>query len=469
MAPEQPPNTGDITLDLNFVPDWARQPADKNPYAGFQGRAARPRDRNADTRPGRFRNRPGPGGRDAFPGQRGRAAGGRQEFDAPRAVAPVGGTGRDAPDSRNYPQVALVEVTFIPERRGLKPLASLFAKTAQAYALMEVASMFLSRPEFHAVKLEVLPAGDRPAPFSLYQCRECQAVFTNREQAILHGFAKHFELFYDREETQVEPPKGKFVCVARCGLSRALLGPPNYHAFNERLLELHRTRYASMPIEEYRHRVVNDTDPAAIEQWKQEVCRRVTYRTRPREGSEPLVFKQRLEVEAHFREHAAPGLIREGHRFIVPGPASREMDDPVIGHAIQRAWFKENRFPLKIAIALHPAFRSYGLTLFKTPNKTTFVTAIRPRPIDPSQVLEIIRRILEHLMTHPGIARSELGEALFPGAAPNSPPIADIINQLRWLIDKGHVIEFSNGKLAVPYRPTSVPRTPKTPDPVHSK
>ncbi len=465
---QEEPNTGNMVLDFNFEPAWARRPVDKNPYAEFQGRTGAPRGRKDDTRPGRFGNRPGSGARDAFSGQRRRTAGDRDKRGAPRSVAPTGQTGRDAPDSRSYPPASLLEVSFIPERRGLKPLARLFSKTAQAYALMEVASMFLSRPEFHAVKLEVLPDGDRPPPFSLYQCKECHTVFTSREQAVLHGLAKHFELFYDREETQVEPPKGKFVCVARCGLSRALLGPPNYHEFNERLLELHRTRYASIPFEEYRNKVVNDADPAAIEQWKQEVCRMVTYRTRPKEGSEPVVFKRRLEVESHFREQAAPGLIREGHRFIVSGPASRAMDDPMIAQAIQRAWFRENRFPLKIAIALHPAFRSYGLTLFKTPDKTTFVTAIQPRPIDPSQALEIVRRILECLVAHPGLTRSELGEALFPGATPSSPPIVDIINQLRWLIDRGHVIEFSNGKLAVPYRPASVSRPPAPPVPVRA-
>lgn len=445
----------DIVLDLNFVPAWARQPTDRNPYAWFENRqSGTRRDREADTRPGRSRNRSGPGSRDGAPGQRRRGPDERGARGAPRTFAPADSPNRpdrDRPDFRIQQQALLLEVSFIPERRGLKPLARLFAKTARAYSLMEVASMFLSRPEFHAVKLEVVKPGDGPAPFSLCQCKECQAVFMSRDQVVLHGFAKHFDLFYERVETRVEPPKGKFACVARCGLSGILLGPPNYHEFNDRMLELHRTRFAALPIEAYRNKIVNVTDPAVIEQWRQEVCRQVAYRTR-RAGAAPRVFKRSAEVEAHFRERVAPGLVREGHRFIVPGPTSRQMDDPVVSRAIQRAWSRENRFPVKMASALHPAFRSYGLTLFKTPDRTTFVTAIHPHPLDPSQALEVIRRIVERLVAHPGTARSELVETLFPGALPNSPPVAEVINQLRWLIDKGHVIEFSNGKLAVPYR-----------------
>ncbi|MBU4199900.1 MAG: hypothetical protein KKG09_04920 [Verrucomicrobia bacterium] len=447
----------DIVLDLNFVPAWARLPADQNPYAGFEGRPRSRQGRDGDTHPGRSWNRSRPGTRDAAPGQRQHRIGGGGEHRAPRTFAPAGRPDHDRPDFKSQQQESFLEVAFIPERRGLKPLAHLFAKTARAYSLMEVASMFLSRPEFHAVKLEVAKNGDRPAPFSLFQCRECQTVFLDREQAALHGFAKHFSLFYDQEETQVEPPKGNFVCVARCSLSGCLLGPPNYHEYNDRLLELHRTRFASLPLEEYRNKIVNDTDPSAIEQWKKEVCRRITYRTR-RETT-PHIFKRRSEAETHFRERAAPGLIREGHRFIVPGTASRQMEDPTVIHCIQRAWTRENRFPLKMAIALHPAFRSYGLTIFKTPDKTTFITAIHPHPIDPSKTLEVIRRILEHLVAHPGTGRTELVGSLLPGVQPDSPPVAEFINSLRWLIDKGHVIEFSNGNLAVPYRKEPVARS----------
>lgn len=456
-------NNDALLLDLNFVPAWARRPADQNPYSAFEGRGEARRDRDRFAQAGSGRKRAGTPGRDGPPGRRRTL--GKQTGPAPASRATPRGArpdnfNRGRPDFRSQPDELPLAVSFLPERRGLQPLARLFAKTARAYSLMEVAAMFLSRPEFHAVKLEVLAADNRPAPGKLYQCKECQAVFMSREQAVFHGLAKHADLFFEREEIQAEPPKGKFACVAKCGLSGVLLGPPNYHEFNERLLELHRTRFAAMPLDEYRNKITNDSDPAAIEQWKQEVCRQVTYRTRSTNGEPQQVFKRHSEMEAHFRERLAPGLIREGQRFIIPGPASRQMDDSPILRAIQRAWSRESRFPLKIAIALHPAFRSYGLHLFKTPDRTTFVTAIPPHPLDPSQMLEdVIRRILDHLVAHPGSARSELVASLFPGTAADAPPVAELVNRLRWLIDKGHIIEFSNGKLAVPYRqPPAAPR-----------
>jgi len=262
------------------------------------------------------------------------------------------------------------------------------------------------------------------------------------------------DLFYAREETQSDPPKGVFMCVARCKLSGELLGPPNYHEFNERVLELHGTRFASMSLDAYRRHIVNETDPALIEQWKKEACRQIVYRTL--RAAEPLTFKRRNRVEAHFLEHYAPALIWKGRRFVTPGVACRDLEDPQIRRVIEESWVHENQFPLKMAVSIQPAFRHLGLHTFKASSKATFVTAIVPHPIDPLQAADGIRRILECLRAHPGISRQELVTLLrpdtAPGAVPDAPEMAAILHALRWMVEKGHVIEFYNGTLAIPYR-----------------
>ena len=89
---------------------------------------------------------------------------------------------------------------------------------------------------------------------------ECQAVFVEKERALGHALKAHIGKFYEKQETQAEPPKGNFVCVARCGLSGELLGPPNYHGYSEKLSELHRTRFAHLTLDEYRSRITNEAD-----------------------------------------------------------------------------------------------------------------------------------------------------------------------------------------------------------------
>jgi len=85
-----------------------------------------------------------------------------------------------------------------------------------------------------------------------------------------------------------------------------------------------------------------------------------------------------------------------------------------------------------------------------------------PNPIDPLRAADGIRRILECLCAHPGVSRQELVTLLRPDTAPGAvpdapevaatPEVAAILHALRWMVEKGHVIEFYNGTLAIPYR-----------------
>ncbi|MBU4210951.1 MAG: hypothetical protein KKD33_00035 [Verrucomicrobia bacterium] len=478
---------GDMVVELNFVPEWARRPADQSAYARFEDR---PRGRDRDR--GHNQDRRRPGDKSGYADQRRMAPESGEKkrggLSPPRS-APSGSdrrqpacnamrsiAGRERSDNRPPP----IEVTFIPERRGLKPLVARLARSGRAYPLFEVATLFLSKPDFYAVKQEVIPGTAGAESVFLYQCAECKVVFLDRNRAVAHALNKHMDLFYAREETQSEPPKGAFICVARCKLSGELLGPPNYHEFNERVLELHSTRFASMSLDAYRRHIVNETDPALIEQWKKEACRQILYRTL--RVAEPLTFKRRNQVEAHFMEHYAPALIWKGRRFVTPGVACRDLEDPQIRRVVEESWAHENQFPLKMAVSIQPAFRHLGLHTFKASGKATFVTAIVPHPIDPLQAADGIRRILECLCAHPGVSRQELVMLLQPGAVPDAvpgavpdavpdvPEVAAILHALRWMVEKGHVIEFYNGTLAIPYRKPEFAKADKAAQPaIHSR
>jgi hypothetical protein len=103
-----------------------------------------------------------------------------------------------------------------------------------------------------------------------------------------------------------------------------------------------------------------------------------------------------------------------------------------------------------MSLALRPAFKHMRLYTFKIDERRTFVTSVHPSPVDPAHAVESVRRILGHLQDHPGCKRRELVEGLHPEAAPESPEVAEVIRQCKWLIDKGHVIEFFDGTMSLP-------------------
>ena len=445
----------DLVIDLNFVPSWARNAPDRNPYSRGDGAERETDDRRerrgGDRRPERTER--GFGDRPRRKPDRDRRGPPRPERPPAPGEARLDGrpSERSPAAPRDWDEPLPVEVDFLPDRRGLAPLARRLGLSGRSYSLFDVAALFLSKPDYYAVRVSLSPGEGQSL---LYQCAECRIVFADEGRAVSHSLDKHFDRFYRKEEKDVEPPKGNFVSVARCGLSGDLIGPPNYHGYNDAVMDLYRARYSHMPVDQYRRRIENVHDAALIEQWKQKMSKQTVYR--PADEADPARFGRLADVEAHFRERHAGAAVERGPRFIVSGTVSQTLEDGQIKRMIREAWIRENHFPLRMSIALRLAFRHLGLHLFKTASGGTFVTAICPNAIDPGQAVPVIREILEYLAANPGCTAQALAESIRPGQAADSPGVHEVRQQLRWMIDKGHVIEFSDGRLAVPL--TSVRR-----------
>ena len=70
--------------------------------------------------------------------------------------------------------------------------------------------------------------------------------------------------------------------------------------------------------------------------------------------------------------------------------------------------------------------------------------------MDPKHAVSTIREVLQFLSEHPGCTRKKLIEELRPEAAADSHEVNAVLSPFRWLIEKGHVIEFFDGTLSVP-------------------
>ena len=241
----------DKVIDLNFEPTWVSQPV--NPYIDDdkayrekgRSRPEKPRKRRQrdDSRPNRPRGGKPPR-RDKRPSDHR-----QRETRPPRVAEPAFAT----------------EVVFIPERRGLQTLVKKITQAEKAFSLYDIAGLVLSRPEFHAVKVTVSEQGDAN---NLYQCQSCSMIFMDEQECMEHLFDCCKDKYYTIEQTEGEPPKGQFSSVVLCPRTQQVLGPPNYHGFNDRLRELHRTRFSHMSLDDYRASLKTIHDEEALENGK---------------------------------------------------------------------------------------------------------------------------------------------------------------------------------------------------------
>jgi hypothetical protein len=473
----------DLNLDLHFLPAWAKSPADQNQYANYVGRPERSDDRRERKGPPRGFDRPrdrGPrrqggdrpqGGGARPPQARGEGGLGAQR---PRQQPGRGREGRGFPDRRQAPPPQpLVEVncSFIPDDRGVESLARQIKMTGRAYPLFEIAQLILQKPERYSVTLAIKKNAEGQPLQPLFQCALDETVWLSEEEAVRHVLDRHFATFYQAEKTQTEPPKGTYTFVAQCGMSGQILGPPNYHDYQNQLRKLHAERFSRMPFDAFKARVRIVKDEAVVKKWIEEQSVKTEYIGLNIPEAVKLPSKE--EVERHFRQVHVPNIIKQVEAAHLSGNASRGIRAPALSRLIRQTWDDQKRFPLQLATVLSQKFATQGLQFFKVNKSVTHVAVARPHylDLDASPVSDGIRKIVQFINEHPKSTRRTLVDALAPGNPPAtpapdapapepSPEYNALIGDLHWLVHQGHVIEFATGILETAKKPVTKPPRP---------
>jgi hypothetical protein len=268
MSDETPSTSDFAAIDLakSFLPSWAQESEQAKPDMRFSGREYRDeppehrggrRDRR-DARPDRSDRRPPrrDGGR---PGPR---SGPRRDDDRKPERAP------QLPDP-----VTGWEIQFLPDKHGVDGVAKQIRTTAKAYPLFDLAHLVLDKSPRYNVEFKRVSEDATP----LFQLKADGTLWLTEREAVSRALAAQLDKFYRRERIAVDPPKGIFPCVAVCGMSGTLLGPPNYHDYQSKLIRLHAERFANMPFEAFKNRIRMERGEEAIAKWREEQSTREVF------------------------------------------------------------------------------------------------------------------------------------------------------------------------------------------------
>lgn len=492
----------EFDLEKLFLPAWAQEAPSSAKYAKYEGETE-PYERRGERRGPRPPRREGPNRRDGANRREGGRRGGERQgpprgpgdeaggvrapgFERRRGPAPR----RGERSERREPPAPLPElnVSLVPEERGVESLARQIKMTGRAYPLFDIAQMILQKPERHAVNFSIKKnAEDKPIQ-PLFACALDDSLWLSEDEAVGHVLRRHFNTFYQAEKTATEPPKGKYTFVAQCGMSGVVLGPPNYHDYQNQLRKVHAERFSRMPFEVYKSRVKIVRDEEVVKKWVEDQSWKTEYICL--NMPEPLKLPTREAVEQHFRENHKDNIIKQVESHTLGGTAARGLRSPEMARLVRSAWEDQRRFPLQIATVLSQQFASHGLQFFKVNKTITHVSVARPHYLDLAltPVSEGVKRIVDYINSNPKCTRRQLMAALAPAPTPAPTPAAPVpapdqaegqapapaappaepeptaeqnalIGDLHWLIHQGHAIEFANGTLETAKKP--LPRPPK--------
>jgi hypothetical protein len=294
-TPQTPDDNGALDLSgLNFGPAWARDPSESKSLKKFKDRDDRG-DRS-DSRGRGDRNDRRGGGGGGFRGGGGggdrRGGGGGDRRGGGGGERRGGGQGRRDFDNRSPRQEveppAGFKIQLMPAEESLDLLARQVIDSGRTYSVFDLAKVLLqSRDRFRVI----YESNDR----KFYRCREDQSLWLSRDEALRHLWKSDWlTKYYEEVKVEGEAPKGSFSSVARCGISNELLGPPNYHGFQEKLIALHRERFSNMSLDDYKAKVRTERGEEAVEAWL-ESMKQVT-KWKPKSGEEEAPAEEAAPV-----------------------------------------------------------------------------------------------------------------------------------------------------------------------------
>jgi len=467
----------DLDLDLSklFLPAWAQEPSTHDHFAKFEGEEE-PRKKTGrkfkhqPKRTAQVRKRP------TLPHEK--------EVPKPKPAEP-------GPQAQPEP-LPEVDIEFVPEEKCVESIVRQIKVTGRAYPLFEIARLILQRPERHTVTFTTRKTADGQVVQPLIVCALDDTLWLSEEEVVAYALDAHFGLFYQTERVPADPPKGKYTFVAKCGLSGVILGPPNHHDYQTKLVRLHQERFANIPFEVFKSHIKIVRDEAVVKKWIEEQSWKTQYVCL--NVPEPLRLESRQDVEAHFRMVHLPTLVKHVESYTLTGAAARRLKCKGLRRLFHRTYEHQRRFPLQIATALSQRFAAAGLQFFKVNRTITHVSVARPHYLDleTTPVSESVRRIVQFINEHPKCTRRELIEALAPTPprpipiapdtsqqtqtdTPKAEPVPEhtpeqlaVIADLHWLVHQGHVIEFADGRLDTAKKPA--PKPPKQkPQPTHAQ
>jgi hypothetical protein len=417
---------------------------DRPPGGGFRGGPRRD-----------FRGGPGGGGE-------------RRDFRGGGERRDWGGE-RGAPMERGPYISPYFAATCYPEDTGFAAMVKAVRASCRTFQLFEITKAVLEKndrfvvviqrkaPEKSAAPAEGEAAAAKPGP--MFMSMPDHLPFDTEEAAIQHVLKNNLSSFFETADVEIEAPKGNFPIINKCGITGELLGPPNYHKYQQILQQHHATKLGRMSFEQFRDSVVSSREPEVVQQWMDKMKKATRYTWKPQpakpapgaaapaaaapvEQAAPAEapaateiapaadtapapestqvpapevatgpsFDTIEEARAYLLANAKDKVVRAVENVRFHGKLIEKLPPGEIKRAVEGHVERQRRFPLDTANALRGRLRREGFTIFKKGSRgVSYVCAVKRRFRVPGQVFsETIGALIDFIEKNPMIHVKDL-------------------------------------------------------------
>ena len=361
------------------------------------------------------------------------------------------------------PPAHVAEIAIFPEDKPFTVLAKAIKNSARTYVLFEIAKIILEKPERFVVVVSPLQKKDKAGkpiesdvsatPF--FVSVPDGVPFLNDADALAYVFKNHLDKFFSVEDAEVEPPKGNFTMISKCGFTGELLAPPNYHAYQQILRDHHAANFPKMSFEKFMAHIETVKEQEQIDAWLAKMKKVTRYIVKDRKDDEPEFLDNAVAAKAFMLSNRKDKAVKEVKQARFSGALVEKMPIGPLKTNVEHEIAFQRKFPLNTANGFRGRLRHLGFSLYKNGSKgVTLVCGIKRKFRTPGSVFsETIQRVFDFLEKNPGANLKDLPKLMFgleevsdENASAES-QIKDLVGTVRWLVTEGYVSEMSDGKL----------------------
>ncbi len=409
----------------------------------------------------------GPGGGEPRRFDRGGPGGPRREYRGePRGDRREGG-------EQSYDRAPYISpyftATCYPEDTGFAAIVKAVRASCRTFQLFEITKAVLEKNDRFVVVVqrarpqaaEGVPA-EKPAP--LYMSLPDHLPFDTEEAAVQHALSNNLTAFFEMAEVEVDPPKGSYSIINKCGITGDLLGPPNYHRYQQILQQHYAAKIKGMSFDRFRENIVSVREPEVAAAWLEKMKKITRYTWKPPvarttttppmpvaapaetapaespaaasadvaapaaeapaatapeaaappapapEAPAPITFDSIEDARLHLLTHARDKVVRALDNVRFHGKNIEKLPPGEIRRALEGHLERQRRFPLDTANALRGRLRRESFTIFKKGSRgVSYVCAVKRRFRVPGQVFsDSISALIDFIEKHPMVHVKDL-------------------------------------------------------------
>ena len=407
------------SLDLNtlssidFGPSWA----DKNPDHASKKRYDNYGD-GKNSKKGKHRSSgPNSNSRDRRPKNFNKDGAGAQSGSARNNERFSNSSGRRSGEHgrgsrfREAPFEPTVKIDIYPQDEAFDALVKRLQATSRTYQLFELAKLLLEKQERFMVVVAPKASSDSEAnKKKLYFSVPGHLPFETEDDAVNYVLSNHLDSFFEVEAIEVEAPKGNFLMVNRCSITGELLGPPNYHRYQDFIQRHYSSRINGMSFERFQSKIEAVKDQEVIDEWVTSMKQGARYTVKePKEG-EPKVLETLEAAKLFLLQYRKQAVVGSGESVRFAGRDLERLNKGDILKSVESYIESQRHFPLETANNIRGRLRRHNFTIYKKGSKgVSFVCAVKRKFRDSqSTFTETIQKLIDFIEANPQIKASSL-------------------------------------------------------------